>query len=117
MCSGLRDTSTDEISQHVVMDRIHSGIITSLPSFPELPHVETVLQYSLILLLGIVTGRMFGLGHFKVRYFIASVVLVVVTLVAECKEYWQFLLRQGFASGVSPYLNTYIFPAHTMFHL
>jgi MFS transporter, MCT family, solute carrier family 16 (monocarboxylic acid transporters), member 10 len=51
---------------------------------------------------GLVTGRMFDLGYLRVPFFIASCVLVVATfLVAECTQYWQFLLCQGFAVGVS----------------
>ncbi|KAL0946436.1 hypothetical protein HGRIS_012659 [Hohenbuehelia grisea] len=60
------------------------------------------VQYSLVFLPGLVFGRLFDLGYFKVPFFIASVVLVVATfLVAQCKEYWQFLLCQGFAIGLA----------------
>jgi len=59
------------------------------------------LQYALVFFPGLLTGRLFDIGIFKIPYFIASVVLVAaVFLVAECKEYWQFLLCQGFAIGV-----------------
>ncbi|KAF8920290.1 MFS general substrate transporter [Mucidula mucida] len=60
------------------------------------------VQYSLILLPGLLTGRLFDLGYFRLPYFIASIVLIAATfLVAECKEYWQFLLCQGFAIGIA----------------
>lgn len=59
------------------------------------------LQYSLVFVPGLVTGRLFDMGVFRVPLTIASVFLVVATmLVAECKTYWQFLLCQGFAVGV-----------------
>ncbi|KZP29024.1 MFS general substrate transporter [Athelia psychrophila] len=51
---------------------------------------------------GLVTGRLFDRGYFKVPLFAASCLLVVATvLVAECTQYWQFLLCQGFAIGLS----------------
>ncbi|KIM86443.1 hypothetical protein PILCRDRAFT_816404 [Piloderma croceum F 1598] len=59
------------------------------------------LQYALIFVPGMITGRMFDLGHFKLPFFISSCVLVAATfLVAECTQYWQFLLCQGFAVGL-----------------
>lgn len=60
------------------------------------------VQYSLVFIPGLVTGRLFDMGLFRVPLALASAFLVVATfLVAECKEYWQFLLCQGFAVGVS----------------
>ena len=51
---------------------------------------------------GLVTGRLFDMGWFKVPLFFSSAFLVLSTfLVAECKEYWQFLLCQGFAVGLA----------------
>ena len=69
----------------------------------------------------LVTGRLYDMGYFKrtllfFRFVVSlvsawevsersetpSVFLVVVTvLIAECKAYWQLLLCQGFASGIS----------------
>lgn len=44
---------------------------------------------------------MFDLGYFKLPFFFASCLLVAATfLVAQCTEYWHFLLCQGFAVGV-----------------
>lgn len=44
---------------------------------------------------------MFDLGYFKIPLFAASCLLVVATfLVAECKQYWQFILCQGLAIGL-----------------
>lgn len=60
------------------------------------------VQYSLVFIPGLVTGRLFDMGLFRIPLALASAFLVVATfLVAECKEYWQFLLCQGFAVGVS----------------
>ncbi|PBK78886.1 MFS general substrate transporter [Armillaria solidipes] len=60
------------------------------------------IQYSLVFLPGLVTGRMFDIGYFKLPYLFASILLVVATfLVGECTKYWQFLLCQGFAIGIS----------------
>jgi MFS family permease len=54
----------------------------------------------LVFLPGLIFGRLFDLGHFKIPFALASSLLVVSTfLAAECKEYWQFLLCQGIATG------------------
>ncbi|CAA7271142.1 unnamed protein product [Cyclocybe aegerita] len=59
------------------------------------------IQYSLVFGCGLVTGRLLDLGHFRVPFTIGSVLVIVSTfLVAHCKEYWQFLLCQGFAIGL-----------------
>lgn len=50
---------------------------------------------------GMFVGRIFDHGYLKIPIICAGTLLVVATLlVAECKEYWQFLLCQGFAVGV-----------------
>ncbi|KAI6035996.1 major facilitator superfamily domain-containing protein [Pisolithus microcarpus] len=54
-----------------------------------------------IFLPGLVTGRLFDLGHFKIPFFTASCGLIVCTfLTAECKQYWQFFLTQGLFTGL-----------------
>ncbi|KAI6040592.1 MFS general substrate transporter [Pisolithus marmoratus] len=59
------------------------------------------VQYTFIFVPGLVTGRLFDLGHFKIPYFIASCGLVACTfLTAECKQYWQFFLAQGLFTGL-----------------
>jgi hypothetical protein len=59
-------------------------------------------QYSLVFFPALITGRLYDIGHFRVPIFIASITLVLFTLlVAECHNYWQFLLCQGFGVGVS----------------
>ncbi len=51
---------------------------------------------------GLVIGRLFDMGIYKLPIFLASVMLVVCTiLVAQCTEFWQLLLCQGIAVGVS----------------
>ncbi|KAI0263412.1 MFS general substrate transporter, partial [Gloeopeniophorella convolvens] len=60
------------------------------------------VQYSLVFLPALIVGRLFDIGYFKGPLFAASTILVVCTfLVAECKEYWHFLLCQGFGVGIS----------------
>jgi hypothetical protein len=50
---------------------------------------------------GLLVGRLFDLGYFRIPQITASVVLVGGTfLTAECKEYWQFLICQGVGVGV-----------------
>ncbi|KAF5378329.1 hypothetical protein D9615_008721 [Tricholomella constricta] len=58
------------------------------------------IQYSLIFLPGILVGRLFDLGYFRSVFFVSSALLVTATfLVAQCKEYWQFVLCQGIVIG------------------
>ncbi|KAF8227102.1 MFS general substrate transporter [Tricholoma matsutake] len=60
------------------------------------------IQYSLIFLPGILVGRLFDLGYFRTLFLSSSAVLVVSTfLVAQCNQYWQFLLCQGIAAGLA----------------
>ncbi|KDQ13187.1 hypothetical protein BOTBODRAFT_160801 [Botryobasidium botryosum FD-172 SS1] len=60
------------------------------------------LQYSLVFFPGLLTGRLFDLGYLRLMIGPASVLhIVAVFLTAECKTYWQFLLCQGFAIGIS----------------
>ncbi|KAK7685973.1 hypothetical protein QCA50_010783 [Cerrena zonata] len=60
------------------------------------------VQYCLIFLPGLVSGRLFDMGYFRITLFAASCTLVTATfLVAECTEFWHFLFCQGFAIGIS----------------
>ena len=62
------------------------------------------------------SGRIFDMGLFKIPLLMASLFVVAATfLIAECKEYWQFLLCQGFAVGVSA-LSDAVF-TYAMTHL
>lgn len=59
-------------------------------------------KYALVFLPGLITGRLFDIGYFKIPYFFASCLLILCTfLIAECKVYWQFFLAQGLGVGVS----------------
>ena len=60
-----------------------------------------LFQYALVFLPGLVMGRLFDIGIFKLPYAIASVLLVATSfLTGQCTQYWQFLLCQGIALGV-----------------
>ncbi|KAJ3740923.1 MFS general substrate transporter [Lentinula detonsa] len=60
------------------------------------------IQYALVFLPGLPMGRLFDLGYFRSILIPASVLLIIATfLIPECKEYWQFLLCQGFATGLA----------------
>ncbi|KDQ61310.1 hypothetical protein JAAARDRAFT_32317 [Jaapia argillacea MUCL 33604] len=60
------------------------------------------IQYSLVFLPGLVSGRLFDLGYFRIPLLVASLIHLAATfLIAECKEYWQFLLCQGIALGLA----------------
>lgn len=50
---------------------------------------------------GLAFGRLFDMGYLRLPVSIASALLILFTfLTAECKEFWQFLLCQGFGVGV-----------------
>lgn len=58
-------------------------------------------QYSLVFLPGLLFGRLFDLGHFRVPFLVSSILLVLATfLIAECTKYWHFVICQGIAIGV-----------------
>ncbi|KAF8699172.1 MFS general substrate transporter, partial [Rhizoctonia solani] len=60
------------------------------------------VQYALVFLPGLLTGRLFDLGHYRVPQIFAAALLIIGTfLAAECHEYWQFLLCQGIAVGLA----------------
>ncbi|KZV66521.1 MFS general substrate transporter [Peniophora sp. CONT] len=59
------------------------------------------VQSSLVFLPGLVFGRLFDIGYFRIPFLIASSVLIMCTfLVAECTQYWHFMLCQGFTIGL-----------------
>ncbi|KZV79268.1 MFS general substrate transporter [Exidia glandulosa HHB12029] len=58
------------------------------------------LQYSLTFLPGLIAGRVFDLGYFRSSLMFSTVLYTTASfLIAECKEYWQFMLCQGVAIG------------------
>ncbi|KAJ7188775.1 major facilitator superfamily domain-containing protein [Mycena filopes] len=60
------------------------------------------VQYSMVFVPGLISGHYFDRGHLKIPLLLASAVLVTATfLVGQCTQYWQFLLCQGFAIGIS----------------
>ncbi|KAM5529995.1 hypothetical protein V8D89_016340, partial [Ganoderma adspersum] len=51
---------------------------------------------------GLIVGRLFDWGYFRLPVFAASVLFVAcMILTAECTQYWQFLLCQGFGIGTA----------------
>ncbi|KAG8950797.1 hypothetical protein FRC03_012741, partial [Tulasnella sp. 419] len=68
------------------------------------------IQYALIFLPGLLVGRLFDLGYLHAQLIPASLAIVVSTIVvAECKEYWHFMLCQGIVTGVSFFFSLSIF--------
>ncbi|PVF95711.1 MFS general substrate transporter [Serendipita vermifera] len=70
------------------------------------------MQYSLVWVPGLLIGRLFDRGYFRLPFMTANAVLILATfLIAECNAFWQVMLCQGvligFASGVmfSPLLT------------
>jgi hypothetical protein len=69
------------------------------------------MQYSLVFLPGLLVGRLFDLGWFRLPFAMGSVSLVLSAfLIAQCTEYWHFIICQGLMVGVSPN-PTHIFSA------
>lgn len=59
-------------------------------------------QFALVFLPGLLTGRLCDLGYYRWTLFVSSLILVLATaLTAECTKFWQFLLCQGFLTGLS----------------
>ncbi|KAM5535342.1 hypothetical protein V8D89_011027 [Ganoderma adspersum] len=60
------------------------------------------VQNAMLYAPGLPVGRLFDLGYLRLPVFLASVLLVVcMFLTAQCTEYWQFLLCQGFGVGLA----------------
>lgn len=58
------------------------------------------IQYSLIFVPGIIVGRFFDIGYFRLPFMTANAALILATfLVAECTAFWQVLLCQGILTG------------------
>ncbi|THU83985.1 MFS general substrate transporter [Dendrothele bispora CBS 962.96] len=60
------------------------------------------LQYSLVFLPGIISGRLFDAGHFRLCLVTSSALYVTANfLIAQCTKYWHFILCQGVALGIA----------------
>jgi len=54
-----------------------------------------------VFLPGLLVGRLFDLGYFRSIFLTCSATIVIASLlIAECKEYWHFVLCQGILVGV-----------------
>ncbi len=72
------------------------------------------IQYSLMFLPCLVWGRLFDLGYYKSVVLVCYIMLVISAfLVAECREYWHFVLCQGFAIGVGFSRLPFVFSLHS----
>ncbi|KAL1948801.1 hypothetical protein VTO73DRAFT_10607 [Trametes versicolor] len=59
------------------------------------------VQYALVFMPGLVFGRLFDIGYLRLPVSLASGLLITCTfLTAECTEFWQLLLCQGFGIGI-----------------
>ncbi|KAI9438146.1 MFS general substrate transporter [Lactarius indigo] len=60
------------------------------------------VQFALIFFPALISGRLFDLGYLRSILTVASISLVACTFaIAECHEFWQLLLCQGFGIGIS----------------
>ncbi|KAJ7493761.1 MFS general substrate transporter [Mycena latifolia] len=59
------------------------------------------IQRCIIFLPGVLVGRIFDIGYFRIPFATGSILIVVGTfLIPLCKMYWHFILCQGFMIGV-----------------
>ncbi|KAH9852390.1 MFS general substrate transporter [Lenzites betulinus] len=59
------------------------------------------IQYALVFMPGLVTGRLFDMGYLRLPIAFASALLILCAfLTGECKVFWQYLLCQGFGIGI-----------------
>ncbi|KAF9070894.1 major facilitator superfamily domain-containing protein [Rhodocollybia butyracea] len=59
-------------------------------------------SYALVFFPALVTGRLFDIGIFKIPFATASAILVATSfLTGQCTKYWQFILCQGIALGLT----------------
>ncbi|TBU48849.1 MFS general substrate transporter [Dichomitus squalens] len=60
------------------------------------------IQNGVIYVVGLPLGRLFDMGYLKLPMLLASALFIAcLFLTAECTEYWQFLLCQGFGMGIA----------------
>ncbi|KAJ7085070.1 MFS general substrate transporter [Mycena epipterygia] len=59
------------------------------------------IQRSIFFAPGVIVGRLFDLGYFRIPFATGSILIIVGTfLIPVCKVYWNFLLCQGLTIGV-----------------
>ncbi|KAI9062121.1 MFS general substrate transporter [Trametes sanguinea] len=60
------------------------------------------IQYACVFMPGLAFGRLFDMGYLRLPVGLASILLFTCTmLIPECKEFWHFLLCQGFGIGLA----------------
>ncbi|KAJ7493780.1 MFS general substrate transporter [Mycena latifolia] len=59
------------------------------------------IQRCIIFLPGVLVGRLFDIGYFRIPFATGSILIIVATfLIPLCKVYWHFILCQGFMIGM-----------------
>ncbi|KAI0063412.1 MFS general substrate transporter [Artomyces pyxidatus] len=92
--------STDRIASQAFQDYYENVLLVG--TSPSTIAWIGSIQYSLVFLPALVAGRLFDIGQFRIPLTVATLLLLVCTfLIAECTEYWQLLLCQGFGVGLS----------------
>ncbi|KAF8322341.1 MFS general substrate transporter [Cantharellus anzutake] len=93
--------STFGMANSWVFQEYYSRTILSGQSPSNIAWIGSV-QISLSLMPAIISGRLFDIGYYQGTNILATGILVISTfVVGECKKYWQFMLAQGFAVGIS----------------
>ncbi|KAG6816511.1 hypothetical protein H0H87_005513 [Tephrocybe sp. NHM501043] len=102
------ETKAATLHEKMVLNEKHSPDFveshTKPSSFPDggVRAWLVVSGYALVFLPAVIIGRLFDVGWFKVPFAIGTAGLVLSTfLIAQCQEYWQFVLAQGVLVGLS----------------
>ncbi|KAK7045204.1 MFS general substrate transporter [Favolaschia claudopus] len=67
---------------------------------PAVPHRESP-KHAMIFLPAVLVGHLFDIGYYRFPFLVGSLLVVLTTLlVPECKQYWHFMLCQGFGVGI-----------------
>ncbi|KAJ4478991.1 MFS general substrate transporter [Lentinula aciculospora] len=99
MCSTF--TTFGYVNAWGVFQEYYQENVLSHSSPSEIAWIGSI-QYALVFLPGLPIGRLFDLGYSHSVFIPASCLLLIATfLIPECKVYWQFLLCQGFATGLA----------------
>lgn len=97
----LRDEST---SGHAAFDNVRTVMLTEFSmELTEALRSAWVgsIQYALVFIPGVFTGRLVDLGYFRVPFSVGTAFVIIATfLTAQCTKYWHFLLCQGIFLGV-----------------
>ncbi|KAJ7078801.1 major facilitator superfamily domain-containing protein, partial [Mycena epipterygia] len=97
---GASDLSYGYISSWGIFQVYYQEVLLPHSSPSEIAYIGSV-QRCIIFAPGVIVGRLFDLGYFRLPFITGSVFIIAATfIIPVCKMYWHFLLCQGFMVGV-----------------